>query len=218
MENLYNLSDIGVISIFDFFLGLFELLIICSSFKIIYEKFSLSVSNRKIFSNNFIPFSVSIFLIVFTIKSSLVLSLGLVGALSIIRFRTAIKETEQIVALLILTGISISIAAHQLLIPIIISITIFVYYYSMSKIKSNNDKEKSVMVSTIFNFNERAYEKIISDLSKDFNLNISILTLTQKDKKCDIVISLSEISLEKIENYKNSISNSDMELKELKVY
>ena len=37
-----------------------------------------------------------IFLIVFTIKSSIVLSLGLVGALSIIRFRTAIKETEQI--------------------------------------------------------------------------------------------------------------------------
>ena len=43
----------------------------------------------------------NIFVIVITIKSSLVLSLGLVGALSIIRFRTAVKEPEQLVYYLV---------------------------------------------------------------------------------------------------------------------
>ena len=47
------------------------------------------------------------------IQSSLALSLGLVGALSIIRFRTAIKEPEQLVYLLMITGVAISSAAGQ---------------------------------------------------------------------------------------------------------
>ena len=38
-------------------------------------------------------------LIISVVKSSLTLSLGLVGALSIIRFRTAIKEPEELMNL-----------------------------------------------------------------------------------------------------------------------
>ena len=60
--------------------------------KFLYEKFSHSYNNKMKFSKNFIPFGISILIIVSVIKSSLALSLGLIGALSIIRFRTAIKE------------------------------------------------------------------------------------------------------------------------------
>ena len=38
-----------------------------------------------------------IFLVIVIVKSSLALSLGLVGALSIVRFRTPIKEPEELV-------------------------------------------------------------------------------------------------------------------------
>ena len=40
-----------------------------------------------------------IFLVIVIVKSSLALSLGLVGALSIVRFRTPIKEPEELVYL-----------------------------------------------------------------------------------------------------------------------
>lgn len=79
-------------------------------------------SNRTLFASNFLLFSVAIYLIITTIKSSLALSLGLVGALSIIRFRTAIKEPEQIIFLLGLTAISISLAAEQFIISTISAI------------------------------------------------------------------------------------------------
>ena len=59
------------------------------------------------------PFVIAIFFIVSVIKSSIALSLGLVGALSIIRFRTAIKEPGQLITLLILTSLSISVAAEK---------------------------------------------------------------------------------------------------------
>ena len=48
-------------------------------------------------------------LIISIVKSSLALSLGLVGALSIIRFRAAIKEPEELAYLFLAIGISIVI-------------------------------------------------------------------------------------------------------------
>lgn len=52
--------------------------------------------------------------IISVIKSSLALSLGLVGALSIVRFRAAIKEPEELVHLFICIGIGICLGAEQL--------------------------------------------------------------------------------------------------------
>ena len=43
-----------------------------------------------------------VFLVIVIVKSSLALSLGLVGALSIVRFRTPIKEPEELVYLFLL--------------------------------------------------------------------------------------------------------------------
>jgi ABC-type Fe3+ transport system permease subunit len=63
---------------------------------LVYVKYSNSLSNKKIFSNNFYLITLTTTLIITVVKSSLALSLGLVGALSIVRFRAAIKEPEEI--------------------------------------------------------------------------------------------------------------------------
>ena len=78
----------------------------------IYIRYGISLSNRRIFSRNFLLITMTTMLIITIVKSSLALSLGLVGALSIIRFRAAIKEPEQIVFLFLLIGISISVGAN----------------------------------------------------------------------------------------------------------
>jgi hypothetical protein len=57
-----------------------------------YERFGDSLSNRRLFARNFVLLAVTTMLIISIVKSSLALSLGLVGALSIVRFRAAIKE------------------------------------------------------------------------------------------------------------------------------
>ena len=55
-----------------------------------------SLSNRKNLANIFPLLTITTTIIIAVIKSSLALSLGLVGALSIIRFRTPIKEPEEL--------------------------------------------------------------------------------------------------------------------------
>lgn len=51
------------------------------------------------------------FLVIFVVKSSLALSLGLVGALSIVRFRTPIKGPEELVYLFLSIAIGLGFGA-----------------------------------------------------------------------------------------------------------
>jgi len=218
MDSLLDIQNIGAISIIDFFIGLFELLSISFLFRFFYEKYSTSVSNRKIFSYQFIPFSVSIYLIVFTIKGSIVLSLGLVGALSIIRFRTAVKETEQIIALLFLTGISISLAANQFLLGLISSIIIFIFYFIRASVFKSDEKEENIITSKIKNFDESEFQIVINKVKTELNINISVISLEQIKNECNIVLKLSEVNLDTIKRYRTILNSTKMRLVELNMY
>ncbi len=57
----------------------------------------------------------SMILIISIIKSSIALSLGLVGALSIVRFRTPIKEPEELLYLFVAIAIGLGLGANQVL-------------------------------------------------------------------------------------------------------
>lgn len=105
-----------------------------------YLKNSYSNDNKAFFIRNIYTFSIAITLIVIVIKSSLALSLGLIGALSIIRFRTAIKEPEQIITLLMVMAVSISIAAEK---EILGGIMTIIYILLNNKKSQKLDKENS---------------------------------------------------------------------------
>tara|TARA_Y100000310_G_scaffold82715_1_gene79298 strand:- start:4353 stop:5033 length:681 start_codon:yes stop_codon:yes gene_type:complete len=85
----------------------------------IYVKYGTALSNRKHFASNFIILATTTTLIITIVKSSLALSLGLVGALSIVRFRAAIKEPEELSFLFIAIGIGLGFGAHQWAVTII---------------------------------------------------------------------------------------------------
>lgn len=78
-----------------------------------YHHFGASLSNRSQFAP-ILPMLTLITLLVITIvKSSLALSLGLVGALSIVRFRTAIKDPEELIFLFFAIAIGLGLGADQ---------------------------------------------------------------------------------------------------------
>ena len=131
-RNILNQSSIDY---FSWTLSLVILMILTFVIKISFDRHSNTVSNHKAFSNLFFLFSLATFLIISVIKVSLVLSLGLVGALSIVRFRTAVKEPEQIVYLFLLIGVSISTGANQLIIAIVITLVFYIFSYFISNSK-----------------------------------------------------------------------------------
>ena len=85
----------------------------------VYIRYGTALSNRRAFSTNFFLLAMTIAFIISIVKSSLALSLGLVGALSIVRFRTPIKEPEELAYLFLTIAIGIGLGANQILLTII---------------------------------------------------------------------------------------------------
>ena len=85
----------------------------------IYTRYGNALSNRRAFAKNFILVTMTTTLIITVVKSSLALSLGLVGALSIIRFRAAIKEPEELSYLFLAIAIGLGFGADQRLITVV---------------------------------------------------------------------------------------------------
>jgi len=78
-----------------------------------YENYGQSLSNRAKFAQLLPALTLTTALVISIVKSSLALSLGLVGALSIVRFRTAIKEPEELIFLFIAIAIGLGVGADQ---------------------------------------------------------------------------------------------------------
>ncbi len=90
----------------------------------VYIRFGQSLSNRRQFARNFLVLTVTTALIISIVKSSLALSLGLVGALSIVRFRAAIKEPEELAFLFLAISIGLGLGAGQALVTIVALVVI----------------------------------------------------------------------------------------------
>ncbi len=80
------------------------------------------ISRSQSMGKTLIVISLVTFLIISVVKSSLALSLGLVGALSIIRFRTPIKEPYELAYLFMAIAIGLGFGAEQIAPTVIIII------------------------------------------------------------------------------------------------
>ncbi|WP_182512659.1 DUF4956 domain-containing protein [Rufibacter quisquiliarum] len=108
--------------------------LVCASLAYIlgklYEKFGHSLSNRKVFARNFVVLALTTMFIISVVKSSLALSLGLVGALSIVRFRSAIKEPEELTYIFLTIAIGLGCGAGLSILTVIafIGFTIVIWF------------------------------------------------------------------------------------------
>lgn len=85
----------------------------------VYVHWGSSLSNRRRFAANFVLITVTTTFIILVVRSSVALSLGLVGALSIVRFRAAIKEPEELAYLFFAISIGIGLGDNQRLITVL---------------------------------------------------------------------------------------------------
>ena len=130
-----NFLDLIINLLIAFFLGLI--------LAFIYRKYGNAISNRSLFSNNFVLIITTTTLMIFVVKSSLALSLGLVGALSIVRFRAAIKEPEELAYLFLTIAIGVGLGANYKILTCVafVMIIIFIIFQNYFFIKKDYSKE-----------------------------------------------------------------------------
>lgn len=107
------------VPISEFLLSLLVATLLSSMLRLFYIHYGNAVTNRRRFANNFLPLALGTLLIIMIVKSSIALSLGLVGALSIVRFRAAIKDPEELVYLFLTIGIGLACGANQPLLAVV---------------------------------------------------------------------------------------------------
>lgn len=111
-RELFTTSSTEV-SVFGFVVNLILAALLAVALGQVYVRFGRSLSNRRVFAANFVALTMTTMFIITVVKSSLALSLGLVGALSIVRFRAAIKEPEELAFLFLAIAIGLGLGADQ---------------------------------------------------------------------------------------------------------
>ena len=113
MEELLGLTTSAPLSLPTLAINLLLSIILSLLVAWFYTNYGSSLSNRAKFAQTLPVLALITVLIISIVKSSLALSLGLVGALSIVRFRTAIKEPEELVYLFMALAIGLGLGADQ---------------------------------------------------------------------------------------------------------
>lgn len=145
-----------------------------------YKKYSSSLGGKTHVGSVLPLIGLTVFLVITVVKSSLALSLGLVGALSIVRFRTPIKEPEELGFLFLTIAIGLGFGAGFQLVTIIVVAIILLYLFSVQS-KGNPNGQKGEY-SLILKVKIDSYNGIISVLNGE-------------------LISFKTMRLETIENY-----------------
>jgi uncharacterized membrane protein YhiD involved in acid resistance len=163
---------------------------------IVYIKYGNSISNRKLFAKNLILLSITTMVIISIVKSSLALSLGLVGALSIIRFRTAIKEPEELVFLFIAITIGLGLGANQVK-TVVLAFILIIGFIVLTR-NLNRTSENSSLFLTISS-EKKVFN--INNLSEIVSNNCSGVKL----KRYDIINEKNNIMIETV--FQISVNN-----------
>ncbi len=132
----------------------------------IYIRFGNSLSNRRLFANNFMIITMTTMLIITLVKSSLALSLGLVGALSIVRFRAAIKEPEELIFLFLSIAIGLGLGANQRIITILAFVLISATIVIRKMLSAKNDAQNLFLTVSVSDKSKVDLDKIVDQLKK----------------------------------------------------
>ena len=133
------LENVSEFSILDTLIGLAVALVIGLFIFIIYKKTLTGVLYSSGFALTLVGLSLVTTLVIMAVTSNVVLSLGMVGALSIVRFRTAIKEPVEVVFLFWSLAVGIVIGAGMIPLAVIGSAIIGVILLLFANRKIHND-------------------------------------------------------------------------------
>ena len=181
--------------------------------KAFYQRFSYSLTGKMHIASVMPILAGVIFLVIVIVKSSLALSLGLVGALSIVRFRTPIKEPEELVYLFLVIAIGLGYGAgYSMITTIIILSLLFIIYIALSNKKSIKTNEYNIAVD--WNSSNFTFDLLVEVISKYTN-SVKLIRLDNKKEISTAVLIITfdnNVNLDELTN-NLKLKDSDMSIR-----
>ena len=174
----------------------------------VYLKCSDTLSNRYAFSRLFPLISSATCLIIFVVKSSLALSLGLVGALSIVRFRTAIKDPEELIFLFVSIAFGLAAGAGQYSAAVVgfTMISLGSYILKIRRDKSTSNNLFRITVEFLDSSQIVSLIEILKNHAERVDLG-SLMSSNSSNKDCSINLSVSIKDVTSLINLKSELNS-----------
>jgi len=200
-----NPEDISILSLL---ISLAIGLILSIAIRWHFVKFGSTLSNREEFAQVFPFILLTTVLIISVVKSSLALSLGLVGALSIVRFRTPIKEPEELAYLFISIAAGLGLGANQIVATVVSVFTILVFMVLLNSKWSNTSQiSKKLFISIDMHSKQISDQESLLDFTNDvMGKYTQELDLRRCDMRADFVEILYLVSFNDEESLSKIIS------------
>jgi uncharacterized membrane protein YhiD involved in acid resistance len=176
-----SVTSIALTLLFSFALGLFIFFIYRVSYK--------GVMYSKTFNVTLIAMSMITSSIILAISSNIILSLGMVGALSIVRFRAAIKDPIDIAYLFWAIGVGIVSGAGLWKLALMSSVVIGIILFVFSKISDVKAPYLLVISYQTEETNDLVFKLIESEV-KTYRLKSKVLT----GKNFELTVEIRERS------------------------
>ncbi|MFR4251484.1 MAG: DUF4956 domain-containing protein [Christensenellales bacterium] len=194
LQNAFSFGDLGVVRILltlalAFLLGMFIFTI--------YRKTFSGVMYSKNFGVSLVMLSMVTSFIILPITSNLALSLGMVGALSIVRFRTAVKDPIDTVYMFWSIAVGISLGAKFFLPAILASVIIGFLMLILSGMKFRN----TMPYLMVLRFNENATGNVYSLLKRLPESNLKSKTVGAAGVEMTLELRLRESDMQVVERF-----------------
>ena len=216
LQNFFLNSNVQL-DFSNFLLAIILSLILAYIVKFTYLKVGRALNDKDYFSDTFIPLAIITTLVITVIKFSLALSLGLVGALSIVRFRAAIKEPEELVYLFFVIAIGLANGANQFLLSIFATILIstFLFIRSFYFRKKNKDvyfsADSNILNISILNNEKFKIDNLVNDIKKNFKyLKLKSANIEEKVSNYVFWFEIDEKSSTDLLKNLSSLSSKDL--------
>ena len=205
IKELLNVQNSDV-SIFIIIMNLVYCLILSFILKSFFLRHSTSLVAHNHIGNIIPILSCVVFLVILVVKSSIALSLGLVGALSIVRFRTPIKEPEELVYLFFAIAIGLGFGAGQVVLTSTVTVVLLVVIYFNFGItkKSKNSSFEEFNLTINWDINEASFDQILEMLA-GFSVNHKVVKMTVNGSMANLLVQFESTKNMSTDNFIKSI-------------
>ena len=159
----------------------------------VYRRFYTGVVYSRSFAVTLVGMCVLTCMVTLAISTNIVISLGMVGALSIVRFRTAIKDSRDTVYIFWTIIVGICCGVGDYLVAAVGSSAIFLIFLIMGAIRSDN------RMLLIIRAKRSRCENIESQVFRYFGTGVVLRVKNTTEENAEYIYELSRKILEKVQ-------------------
>lgn len=210
MDNRWNLfqkfliTQEQQISVTEFLINAGVIIVLAVLLEYTYIKCARTISNRRQFAGVFLLIAFTTMLIISIVKTSLALSLGLVGALSIVRFRAAIKEPEELAYLFFAIALGLGLGANQTIVTVVAFAVAMLILWGRYFVKTRRSEHQNLYLNFRVNAGKTELTEVTAAVTKIFGKS-HLKRYDENDQNLEASFLIDSPKSDSLTKFKNEV-------------